>query len=83
MTAPPESNGHAPLGANDPGTLSPLASDAEQAAAQLNVPALWVLAQARAGRIPHTRLGRYVRFDGEELMAWARNGQHRGPRGAA
>ncbi len=30
----------------------------------------WVLAQARAGRIPHVRLGRYVRFEREQLEAW-------------
>lgn len=32
----------------------------------------WVLAEARANRIPHVRLGRYVRFDGEELERWWR-----------
>jgi hypothetical protein len=54
--------------------------DAQQASALLNVPASWLLAQARADRVPHMRLGRYVRFDGEELLHWVRNGQHRGPR---
>jgi AcrR family transcriptional regulator len=29
-----------------------------------------VLAEARAERIPHVRLGRYVRFDAGELHAW-------------
>jgi hypothetical protein len=29
-----------------------------------------VLAEARADRIPHVRLGRYVRFDAGELQAW-------------
>jgi excisionase family DNA binding protein len=50
-------------------TLAPLL-DARQAAAILNVPASWIAAEARAGRIPHVRLGRYVRFNGEELMRW-------------
>jgi excisionase family DNA binding protein len=44
--------------------------DSGQAAAILNVPQSWVAAEARAGRIPHVRLGRYVRFNRDELMAW-------------
>jgi hypothetical protein len=38
----------------------------------------WVLAEARADRIPHVRLGRYVRFDHDDLLAWAQ-AQRRGP----
>jgi excisionase family DNA binding protein len=45
--------------------------DAKGAAALLNVPDSWVLREARAGRIPHVRLGKYVRFDRAELLAWA------------
>jgi excisionase family DNA binding protein len=52
--------------------------DAAAAGELLGVPASWVLAQARAGRIPHVRLGRYVRFEPEELRAWWR-GRRRGP----
>ena len=52
--------------------------DAKGAAELLNVPASWVLAEARADRIPHVRLGRYVRFDADELADWRRS-QHRGP----
>jgi excisionase family DNA binding protein len=59
-------------------TFSPLL-DARQAAAILNVPASWIAAEARAGRIPHVRLGRYVRFNGEELMRWC-EGRSVGPR---
>jgi excisionase family DNA binding protein len=44
--------------------------DAKGAAALLNVPPTWVLAEARADRIPHVRLGRYVRFDAAELQRW-------------
>ena len=44
--------------------------DAKGAAALINVPATWVLAEARAERIPHVRLGRYVRFDAGELHVW-------------
>ena len=52
--------------------------DAKGAAAVLNVPATWVLAEARAERIPHVRLGRYVRFDAGELQVWWL-GRRRGP----
>jgi excisionase family DNA binding protein len=52
--------------------------DAKGAAALLNVPATWVLAEARADRIPHVRLGRYVRFDAAELQIWWQ-GRRRGP----
>lgn len=46
--------------------------DARRAGTLLGVPASWVLAQARRERIPHVRLGRYVRFDPLELEAWWR-----------
>jgi hypothetical protein len=36
------------------------------------------MGEARADRIPHVRLGRYVRFDGEQLEAWWRE-RSRGP----
>ena len=52
--------------------------DAKGAAALLNVPASWVLAEARADRIPHVRLGRYVRFDAAELQIWWQS-RRRGP----
>jgi excisionase family DNA binding protein len=52
--------------------------DARAAGDLLGVPYTWVLRQARADRIPHVRLGRYVRFDADQLLAWARN-RARGP----
>jgi excisionase family DNA binding protein len=52
---------------------------AEQAAERLNVPKSWILAEARADRIPHVRLGKYVRFDPAELEAWWLT-RARGPR---
>lgn len=55
--------------------------DAAGAAELLAVPKSWLLAEARADRIPHVRLGRYVRFDAEELAAWIRSSRRRGPRG--
>lgn len=50
-------------------TASPLI-DATEAARLLGVPATWLLAQARARKVPHQRLGRYVRFDPDELIRW-------------
>ena len=41
--------------------------NADQAAELLNVSKWWVRQEARANRIPHVRLGRNVRFDGEAL----------------
>jgi len=36
----------------------------------LGVPHTWLLAQARAGRVPHHKLGYYVRFNPEDLKEW-------------
>jgi excisionase family DNA binding protein len=44
--------------------------DARAAGRLLGVPHTWLLAQARAGRIPHHRLGHYVRFNGDDLTRW-------------
>jgi excisionase family DNA binding protein len=52
--------------------------DAASAGELLGVPSSWVLAEARRDRIPHVRLGRYVRFDPAELEAWWR-GRMRSP----
>ena len=43
--------------------------DAQAAGALLGVPKSWMLAEARCDRIPHVRLGRYVRFDPKALEA--------------
>jgi excisionase family DNA binding protein len=54
---------------DNPARYSPL-MDARAAGRLLGVPHTWLLAQARAGRIPHHRLGRYVRFKAAELLRW-------------
>jgi len=43
---------------------------AEEIAEQLGVTPQWVWAQARAGLIPHVRLGRYRRFRESAVEAW-------------
>jgi excisionase family DNA binding protein len=59
--------------------VTPPLLDSGQAAEILNVPKSWIAAEARAGRIPHVRLGRYVRFNRDELMRWC-EGRSVGPR---
>ena len=44
--------------------------DAAAVAERLAVPKSWVLESARSGAIPHVRLGRYVRFDLDDVDAW-------------
>lgn len=46
--------------------------DAKQASQLLGVPYTWLLAQARANKIPHHKLGHYVRFDPDDLKNWLR-----------
>jgi excisionase family DNA binding protein len=42
----------------------------DDVAQRLGVTKDWVWAQARAGRIPHVRLGRYRRFREEAIEEW-------------
>jgi excisionase family DNA binding protein len=42
----------------------------EEIAERLSVPPSWVAQSARDGRIPHVRLGRYVRFNWPDVEAW-------------
>ncbi|MGA2454393.1 MAG: helix-turn-helix domain-containing protein [Solirubrobacteraceae bacterium] len=44
--------------------------DAKAASELLGVPHTWLLAQAREARIPHHRLGHYVRFNPDDLQEW-------------
>jgi excisionase family DNA binding protein len=46
---------------------------AEEIAERLGMRTDWVWAQARAGRIPHVRLGRYRRFRESTIEAWLKN----------
>jgi excisionase family DNA binding protein len=43
---------------------------AQEVADRLGVNTQWVWAQARAGRMPHVRLGRYRRFRESAVEAW-------------
>lgn len=43
---------------------------AGEVAEMLRVTPAWVYAETRRGRIPHVRLGRYVRYRREALLRW-------------
>jgi excisionase family DNA binding protein len=45
---------------------------ADEIAERLGMKTEWVWAQARAGRVPHVRLGRYQRFRESAVEAWLR-----------
>jgi excisionase family DNA binding protein len=49
--------------------MTPLLT-AQEVADRLGVSKDWVWAQARAGTIPHVRLGPYRRFRAEAIEAW-------------
>ncbi len=49
--------------------MSPLLT-AEDVAEMIGMGSDWIYAQVRAGRIPHVKLGRYVRFRAESIEEW-------------
>jgi excisionase family DNA binding protein len=68
-----------PLSATSPAGLAGAEPDgvnmdrlltADEFAERLGMKTEWVWAQARAGRIPHVRLGRYRRFRESAVEAW-------------
>jgi excisionase family DNA binding protein len=52
---------------------------AEELAELLGMKTEWVWAQARAGQIPHVRLGRYRRFRESAVVEWLRELEAGGP----
>jgi excisionase family DNA binding protein len=55
---------------------------AEQVAEMFAVKVSWVREQTRKGRIPHLKLGRYVRYRREAIEEWIRDnetGKQNGP----
>src|SRR5437764_10397055 len=55
--------------ATSPAAAAPKLVSAEDMEAATGVPASWFASQARERRIPFRKLGRYVRFNPEEVMA--------------
>lgn len=39
-------------------------------AKRLDVPVSWLYSRTRTGEIPHWKIGKYVKFDPDEVMAW-------------
>jgi excisionase family DNA binding protein len=56
----------ATLAPEDPRTLL----TADEVAARLRVTKCWIYTEVRAGRLPHVRLGRYVRFRAGAIDSW-------------
>jgi excisionase family DNA binding protein len=51
---------------------------AQEVADLLAVPTSWVREATRDGRLPHLKLGRYRRYQPEQIEAWLAH-QHAGP----
>lgn len=64
----------APLRGRTPARVAPLAGsrllEADDVAEYLGMRTDWVYREVRAGRLPHIRLGRAVRFRRESIDAW-------------
>jgi excisionase family DNA binding protein len=56
---------------------------AEDVAALLRVTPAWVYSETRRHRIPHIRLGRYVRYRRDALVAWMDQLEERPSAGSA
>ena len=56
----------------------------DEAAALIRVPKSWLYERTRANTVPHIKLGKYLRFDQQEFLTWARQFRRdgRGTRGA-
>jgi excisionase family DNA binding protein len=50
--------------------LSERLLEAGEVAELLGVPVRWVREHTRSGAIPHVKLGRYVRYDRGDVLAW-------------
>jgi excisionase family DNA binding protein len=44
----------------------------DEAAALIRVPKSWLYERTRTNTIPHLKLGKYLRFDQDELVTWSR-----------
>ena len=52
--------------------------EADDVADILGMTTDWIYREVRAGRLPHIRLGRYVRFRQESIDAWLDTCEHGG-----
>ena len=44
----------------------------KEAAGLLRVKVTWLYERTRTNQVPHVKLGKYLRFDEDELLAWTR-----------
>jgi len=44
-------------------------------AERLDVPKSWICSRTRIGKIPHYKLGKYLKFKESEVMAWLKDQQ--------
>lgn len=44
----------------------------DEAAALIRVPKSWLYQRTRTNTVPHVKLGKYLRFDQQEFLTWAR-----------
>lgn len=44
----------------------------DEAAALIRVPKSWLYERTRTNAVPHIKLGKYLRFDQQEFLTWAR-----------
>jgi len=44
----------------------------DEAAALLRVPKSWLYERTRTNSVPHMKVGKYLRFDRQEFLEWAR-----------
>jgi len=42
-------------------------------AKRLDVPESWLYSRTRTGEIPHYKVGKYVKFDTDEVMHWIKD----------
>jgi len=50
----------------------PLWLTVEEAATLLRVKISWLYERTRTNEVPHLKIGKYLRFDRQELLAWTR-----------
>jgi excisionase family DNA binding protein len=62
----------------DPGRAAGRLLTAAEVAERLRVTTGWVYAATRANRLPHIRLGRYVRFRADAIERWIAEVELRG-----
>ena len=48
----------------------------KEMASKLDVPVSWLYSRTRTNEIPHLKLGKYVRFDVDQVMEWIQKKQN-------